>query len=112
AFAHTELFQPLGIWPDSARFLWRRDSPVRHILDSSGRWPADGLPWTVDRHGHNTGGFGLHLTAREMAKFGYLYLNGGSWQGEQLIAAEYVEESTRRQSPGGPPVGRPHGYLW
>jgi CubicO group peptidase (beta-lactamase class C family) len=112
AFADAELFRALGIWTDGrARFVWR-DADNRHNLSQSGRWPADGLPWTVDGHGHNAGGFGLHLTAREMAKLGYLHLNGGWWGGAQLLSPAYVAASTRSQSPGGPPVGRPYGYGW
>jgi CubicO group peptidase (beta-lactamase class C family) len=113
AFAHTALFRPLGIWADErVRFLWERAPEALHRWHESGRWASDGLPWTIDRHNHNTGGFGLHLTARELAKLGYLYVNSGSWDGAQLIPPDFVEESTRRQNGGGPPVGRPHGYLW
>jgi len=28
-----------------------------------------------------------------MAKFGYLYLNDGTWEGEQVVPAEWVEAS-------------------
>lgn len=54
----------------------------------------------------------LHLTAREMAKLGYLYLSEGRWDGRQLVPAAYVRDSRREQSPGGPPAGAPYGYLW
>lgn len=113
AFAHTALFRQLGIWPDEqARFVWRTAATRPHLLSQAGHWPDDGLPWTVDGHGHNTGGFGLHLTLREMAKVGYLYLNSGWWDGVQLLSPEYVAASTTRQSAGGPPVGRAYGYCW
>ena len=35
------------------------------------------------------------MTAREMAKFGFLYLNKGNWNGQQIVPASWVEESTR-----------------
>jgi CubicO group peptidase (beta-lactamase class C family) len=69
-------------------------------------------PWTTDRHGYNAAGFGLSLTAREMAKLGYLYLNSGYWDGVQVIPRDYVRASTIRQSAGGPPVGRAYGFCW
>jgi CubicO group peptidase (beta-lactamase class C family) len=42
------------------------------------------------------GGSGLFLTGRELAKFGQLYLDGGVWQGQQLISAEWVAASVVR----------------
>ncbi len=38
---------------------------------------------------------GLNARAIDFAKFGALYLNGGRWQGEQVISKDWVEESTR-----------------
>jgi CubicO group peptidase (beta-lactamase class C family) len=37
----------------------------------------------------------LRLRPRDMAKFGYLYLNGGTWKGQQIISQEWVEKSTK-----------------
>jgi len=41
-----------------------------------------------------TGGGGLELTPRDMAKFGYLYLNKGLWEGRSIVPAAWVEAST------------------
>jgi CubicO group peptidase (beta-lactamase class C family) len=38
-----------------------------------------------------------------MAKFGYLYLHGGVWEGEQIVPAEWVEASVT-------PLH--YGYQW
>jgi CubicO group peptidase (beta-lactamase class C family) len=46
----------------------------------------------------NTGG-GLWLRPRDMAKVGPLYLNGGHWQGKQIVSGELVKESTKQQAP-------------
>jgi CubicO group peptidase (beta-lactamase class C family) len=53
----------------------------------------------------------LKLPARDLAKFGYLYLNGGRWDGRQLIPADYVRASTR---PYGdvPGLAGSYGYQW
>ena len=47
-----------------------------------------------------------------MARFGQLMLDGGAWDGRQLVPADWVRESTRRQEDGGPPVDFGYGYLW
>lgn len=36
---------------------------------------------------------GFNTTARDLARFGRLYLNGGAWNGEQIIPAEWVKAS-------------------
>jgi len=50
--------------------------------------------WDRERAGTFIGGAEMHLTARAMAKFGLLYLNGGSWGGEQIVPGDWVKEST------------------
>ena len=58
------------------------------------------------------GGNGISMSARDAARFGQLYLQGGSWQGQQLVPANWVEASTSVQNPG--PGGRTgqYGYQW
>lgn len=47
----------------------------------------------------------------DMAKFGMLYLNGGEWQGEQLVSSDWVNESTtvRFERDSG---SADYGYQW
>jgi CubicO group peptidase (beta-lactamase class C family) len=61
--------------------------------------------WEQDPDGIDTGGFGLAITTEEMAAFGQLYLQGGVWEGEQLVPAEWVAAATAKQVPSGP-----HGW--
>jgi len=51
--------------------------------------------WGTDWEGHNNGCGDLHFTARDMARFGLLYLNDGDFQGNQVIPSEWVHESLR-----------------
>ena len=85
-FAETHLFRPLGI---------------------------DTYEWNKDPQGHPcTGGTlqGLRLTARDVAKFGYLFLDEGKWDDVQVVPKTWVEESTRRRI--AVTDGRGCGYLW
>jgi CubicO group peptidase (beta-lactamase class C family) len=66
-FALRYLFAPLGI----TEYEW--DHINSDVIHASGN---------------------LKLRPRDMAKFGYLYLNGGTWQGQQIISQEWVEKST------------------
>ncbi len=53
--------------------------------------------WEQDPQGLYFGGDRLWITPRDMAKFGYLFLNDGKWQNRQLVPEEWVEESTKNQ---------------
>ncbi len=52
----------------------------------------------------------FRLTARDMARFGLLFLREGNWRGEQVIPAAWVRESTTSYSDAGERGG--YGYLW
>lgn len=52
----------------------------------------------------------FRMTARDMARFGLLFLRGGKWRDRQIIPAEWVAESTATYSDAGNRGG--YGYLW
>jgi CubicO group peptidase (beta-lactamase class C family) len=45
-----------------------------------------------------------------MAKFGYLFLNDGIWDGKQIVPANWVQVSTRKGLPTG--EGMDYAYQW
>jgi CubicO group peptidase (beta-lactamase class C family) len=51
--------------------------------------------WQRDRHGRELGFSGLHAVTDAVARLGLLYLQGGQWQGRQLLPAGWVEQATR-----------------
>jgi CubicO group peptidase (beta-lactamase class C family) len=53
----------------------------------------------------------FRMSARDLARFGLLFLNGGRWNGAQLIPSKWVTESTARLSDTEQPE-RGYGYLW
>jgi CubicO group peptidase (beta-lactamase class C family) len=73
----------------------------------------DQMPWTSlfkplgmtnvrferDHKGVFNGGSSGYATPREMAKLGYLYLNNGMWNGEEILPLSWIEKTTQ-VSPG------------
>lgn len=53
--------------------------------------------WATTPTGLPIGGSGLYLRPRDLAKFGQLYLDNGSWQGQQLISADWIANTVVRR---------------
>ena len=52
----------------------------------------------------------LRLRPRDMAKLGYLYLNEGDWEGEQVLSKEWIESSIEPSAI--PWWSDGYGYQW
>jgi len=63
--------------------------------------------WTHDSAGNMHTLSGLSLTARDLAKIGVMMLDGGRWNGMQVIPAAWVEASTKETVPDSG-----YGLLW
>ena len=77
--------------------------------------------WVTDLLGTEVVYAGLNLTARDYAKLGELYRNGGMWQGRRILSEAWVRASTTIDAPirepGQPVVGNHgfdlgYGYQW
>ena len=66
--------------------------------------------WWQDPQGYYLGGWGLRLTPRDMAKFGYLYLREGMHNGQQIVPRQWVQESVTLHSY--PEKTDGYGYAW
>jgi CubicO group peptidase (beta-lactamase class C family) len=55
---------------------------------------------------------GLYLQAEQLAKIGYLYLQGGVWDGERVLPEGWAETSTSRFVDQVNPEGWGYGYQW
>lgn len=90
-YARAKLFEPLGITE---------------------------FEWVGDLAGMPSAASGLRLRARDLAKFGSLYLHSGRWNGKQVVPAEWVDLSTRRHFRFPPRSGADaggefgYGYFW
>jgi CubicO group peptidase (beta-lactamase class C family) len=104
-YANGRLFAPLGIMP-----IEDREMQGYGFDDLFGSKVAG---WVKDPSGISTGGWGLTLSAREMAAFGSLYANRGEWEGKKILDGAWIDESTSTQSRAtvnGTEYG--YGYLW
>ena len=82
-WAEEKLFSPLGI----TDYYWK--------ITPKGE---------VDTEG------GLYLSSHDLAKIGYLMLNGGKWENRQIVSKNWVERSTRPVVRLNAQVG--YGYQW
>ena len=86
-FAEEALFRPLGI------------DKYRIYMD------PNGTPYM---------GGGMYLRPRDMLKIGQMYLEGGKWQGTQVLSTSWVDESFGKYGRLEPldGNGNEYGYLW
>jgi len=82
-FAAANLFKPLGI---------------------------DKVKWQFQPKGPAMTGGGLQLRSMDLMKLGQLYLNGGRWDGKQVISTEWVKRSIAPHANAR--EGFDYGYLW
>lgn len=74
--------------------------------------------FTAEDGWYGIGQFSIHpayaflITARDLARFGLLMLRQGNWKGEQVIPADWVEESTRYYSNAMLYSRDGYGYMW
>lgn len=66
-----------------------------------------GVSWQESPQGVNCGGWGLYLMTEDLAKMGQFFLQKGSWEGEQLLPASWIEEATTSKIASYPSGMRP-----
>jgi len=54
----------------------------------------------------------FRMTATDMARYGLLYLRNGSWNGRQIIPADWIAVSTTAHSIEDPESGIGYGMMW
>ena len=52
----------------------------------------------------------FRVSARDLARFGLLFLREGRWQNDQIISSDWVKKSTATHSKIAPDSG--YGYMW
>ncbi|OQR57067.1 serine hydrolase [Bacillus sp. CDB3] len=96
-FANEHLFQLIGM-----REIPNYNMKAFGFDDLFGK---DVKGWIHDPNGISTGGWGLTLTVRDMAKFGQMYLNEGIHNEKQILSKSWIKKSTAMNP-------NQYGYLW
>lgn len=104
-FAQENLFAPLGI-PIAQSVTFHSKEEQMAFYKATGM-----SVWVADPQGVNAGGWGLTLSAADLANIGQLLLNGGVWNGTQIVSENWIQESTCAQS-WWLERNLPYGYLW
>jgi CubicO group peptidase (beta-lactamase class C family) len=65
--------------------------------------------WPRDPQGYYDGWADMSLHPHDMAKLGFLFLNQGRWNGQQIVSRQWVEEATKAQMVTS---DDPYGYGW
>ncbi len=104
-FATENLFIPLGIQVEGNVVLnsAKDQSAFNKATNISG--------WVVDKRGINSAGWGLTLSALDMAKIGQLYLNNGFNEDKQIVSKEWINETIRVHSKW-EENNLNYGFLW
>jgi len=101
---HEILRNATGMDPEeyAEQYLW---GPIGMNLDGP---KEQRTHWERDGAGNPTMYMSVHSSCRDLARFGYLFLNGGNWAGEQLIDPAYVAQAVSPSQD----LNRAYGYLW
>ena len=83
------------------------DFAREHLFDPLG---ISDVSWTSDAAGVTRGGFDLYIRPRDAAKFGYLFLNNGTWGGTQIVSHDWVNSSMSTFTSLDAETG--YGYQW
>ena len=67
--------------------------------------------WTRDPQGFYLGGNEMHMTPRQLLRFGRLYLNGGKFGEQQVLSHQWIRESWGEYATS-PWNGHRYGYGW
>lgn len=108
-FANKNLFEPLGL---PAR-INHGDSSKEDQFDFFMNKNPRRYEWYSDPQNNVTAGWGLCMSARDMAVVGTLLLNDGLYDGKRIVSEQYLKEMTFPHLKLGERLGNMYyGYLW
>ena len=108
-FANNNLFMPLGIPKHVIHGESSKEDQFDFLMNKKPRKNE----WYSDPKDTVTAGWGLCLSAKDMAKLGELVLNDGNYEGKRIISEEYLKDMLTPHLKLGERFGKMnYGYLW
>ena len=108
-YANKYLFQPLGI---ALHENYSVKTAGEHKAFTIGKSPKEQI-WFCDTQGLGTPGYGLCMSAEDMAKIGLMCLNNGAYNGKQIVSSAWIAEMTKPRIVESDNFrGMEYGYLW
>lgn len=108
-FANEYLFKPLGIEPRENANCTSKEDQFEYLMNKGDH----GKVWFMDQSGMPTAGWGLSLSAYEMAQIGLMVLHNGTWNRERIVSEQWITEMTKSYVSLGEVFGnQDYGYLW
>ena len=108
-FANRELFSPLGLPPRIPHGDSSKEDQFDFFMNRNPRK----YEWYCDPQGTVTAGWGLCMSARDMAVIGKLLLDRGTYDGKRIVSEEYLKDMTAPHLKLGERFGNMnYGYLW
>jgi len=108
-FANQSLFLPLGIHEHENYYA---ETAAEHKQFTMDKLPRKNV-WFSDPQGLGTPGYGLCMSAADMAKIGKLCLQNGVWDGNQIVSSKWIEEMLVPKAVAGDDFrGMSYGHLW
>jgi CubicO group peptidase (beta-lactamase class C family) len=87
ALFEKRIAEPIGM--DRAKWDWGDFGKIDGIVVNGGSGNSN-------KH--------IRISARELARFGHLFLNRGKWNNKQLISASWVDKATKNHVPASTPL--------
>ncbi len=108
-FANEFLLKPLGIEARTNANCTSKEDQFAYLMNKGNH----GKVWFMDPTDIPTAGWGLSLSAYEMAQIGILVLNEGIYNHTRIISEEYIKEMTQSYVSLDYKYGnQDYGYLW
>ena len=108
-FANKNLFEPLGLPDRVIHGGSSKEDQFDFIMNKNPRK----YEWYSDPQGNVTAGWGLCMSAKDMAVVGTLVLNDGQYNGKSIVSEGYIKEMITPHLKLGERFGfMNYGYLW
>ena len=108
-FANEFLFIPLGIDARTSANCFSKEEHFNYLMNKKNH----GKVWFLDPQNTPTAGWGLSLSAYEMAQIGLMVLDEGVYNNKRVISKEWIRLMSKSYVSLGERFGnQDYGFLW